>query len=143
MLRNELKLNDMFLKAPNKIKKLHVTKDGDIIDNDELSNDFVTETMSVINKEITKWVNTNRSTCEFTTEIYHPSSNEKFMEIVSICIPSNTIGVSRIICNDYVIVHASDDEKINNRPFRINDVKSLLFYLKNNGLIKLLKFSIK
>lgn len=146
ILIEDLKMDSNMLKPPNKIKKLYITPDGDIVDNIEISNNYVKEIMAIRDKQVTNWFSNNRSSCQFCFEIYHPDSNEKFIELISNCMPTfstNSSGDLSIFYRDYVIVYRSSDKSINDKLFRMDIIEPLLFYLKNNGLIKDIKFCIK
>lgn len=146
ILIEDLKMDSNLLKSPNKIKKLYITSDGDIIDNIEIANNFVKEILAIRDQQVSKWFSDNHTSCQFFFEIYHPDSNEKFIELISNCMPTfspNNSGELSIFYRDYVTVFRSSDKNINDKLFRMDIVEPLLFYLKNNGLIKDIKFCIK
>ena len=144
ILKDKLKLDANLLEPPNKIKKLHVTKDGDIIDNDELSLNFVQEIYDIRNKKVLEWAIINPTTCNFVMEVFHPNKEDKFIEFVSECrFDANNPSNLTVIYIDNIILYDSDDDDINGKKLRINLIEPFLYYLKNKGLIKDIKFSIK
>ena len=146
ILIEDLKMDSDLLKSPNKIKKLYITADGDIVDNNEIANNFVKDVLAIREKLVSKWFSDNQTACQFCFEIYHPDSNEKFVELISNCMPTfnpNSSSEQSIFYRDYVIVYRSSDKSINDKLFRMDIFEPLLFYLKNNGLIKDVKFCIK
>ncbi len=142
ILKDDLKLDAKLLTSSEKIKKLYITDDGDIVDNNELANKFTTKMLSIRDKAVSEWYTENRMGCDFTFIIYNPNSDDKFIEIISKCIPSIHNNIP-IFYKDYIKVYDSDDNTKNNKLFGINKIESLLFYLKTNGLIKDIKYNVK
>jgi len=144
IFKHKLNINEDLLKPPSKIKRLHVTKDGDIIDNDQLSNDFVEEFLEVRNQKVLQRAITTTSPCEFVAEIYHPNKEDIFMEFVSMCKfridENNTLAV---IYLDNIKVFDSTDDDNNDRLIPISYIRPFLHYLKNNNLISDVKFKVK
>jgi len=141
ILLDSFKLDPEFLKSSVKIKRLCVTEDGDIVDNSEMTTQYVNGVLSYRNTKVKNWFSTTRPTCEFSIEIYHPDNDEKFIEIVSNCVQTySTIGSPHY--QDYVIVYKSTDESINEKLFRLDITELLLIYLKSNGLIGRVNYRI-
>ncbi len=142
ILKNQLKINSDLLKAPSKVKKLHITNDGDIIDNEQLSNDFVDYVLDIRNKKVIEWATTSSRPCKFIIEIFSPCKEDKFVELISMCRfrVDSTSNLS-ILYMDNITVFDSNENKNNGKIIPINYIQPFLFYLKNNGLISDITFS--
>ena len=145
ILKDDLKLDTSLLKSSEKIKKLHITNDGDIIDNSELATDFVKDMLIIRDKAVSKWYGTNRTSCSFVMKIYNPNLEDgTFIDIVSRCITTRNVeGNLLVFYKNYIKIYNSNDDSKNNKPYGINTIEPLLFYLKINGLIKNIKYVVQ
>lgn len=141
ILLDSFKLDPEFLKSSVKMKRLCVTDDGDIVDSQEMTVQYVNGILGYRNTQVKNWFATNRPTCEFAIEIHHPDNGEKFIEIVSNCMQTYST-VSSPHYQDYVMVYKSTDESINEKLFRMDITELLLLYLKSNGLIGKVNYRI-
>jgi hypothetical protein len=136
IFKNKLNI-DKNLLEPRQIKKLYVTKDNKIIDNQQLSTNFVKDILNRRNEYVMTWSTTSPQPCKFYINIYHPKTNKKFLKFVSICkFMINNNSNLEIYYIDYINSNNKDS------LIRINMIQPFLFYLKNNGLISKITFEI-
>lgn len=144
ILLEDLKIDPYYLKSSIKVKKLSITADGDIIDNNEATIQFVNDIFSQRNTQVKEWFLTVRPTCEFSIEIYHPDNDEKFIEIISSCMQTYVYSNTSLPIHykDYIIIYKSTDESLNEKLIRLDISESLLTYLKSKNLIGRVNYRI-
>jgi hypothetical protein len=144
IFKNKLKIDTKLMTSSVKIKKLHISVDNDIIDNNQLSIEFVNKILDIRNKKILKWAMSTPRPCKFIIEIYHPNKDTKFIELVSLCsfILDDASNLN-VIYMDSIKVYDSIEINNNNIVFPISLIQPFLFYLKNKSLISNMNFSIK